>query len=76
MESFSLESMVRGYHVYKDIWISSVGEQQLEKINKICVSYHYLVLTASLASFIASGVTMSDSGPLGSGRDESGLKYQ
>ena len=27
MESFSLESMVRGYHVYKDIWISSVGEE-------------------------------------------------
>ena len=52
-------------------WRAIVG-----KINKICVSYHYLVLTASLASFIASGLTMSDSGPLGSGRDESGLKYR
>lgn len=24
--TFSVESMVRGYHVYKDVWTSSVGE--------------------------------------------------
>ncbi len=24
--SFSIESMIRGYHVYKDIWLASVGE--------------------------------------------------
>ena len=26
-ETFAVESMVRGYHVYKDIWISAVGEE-------------------------------------------------
>ena len=29
MESFSCESMVRGYHVYKDIW-DAVEEQILD----------------------------------------------
>ena len=27
MERFSVESCVRGYHVYKDIWIACVGEE-------------------------------------------------
>ena len=27
MERFSVESCVRGYHVYKDIWTASVGEE-------------------------------------------------
>ena len=27
MSSFSVESMVRGYHVYKDIWDAVVGEE-------------------------------------------------
>ena len=26
-ETFAVESMVRGYHVYKDIWIAAVGEE-------------------------------------------------
>ena len=30
MSSFSVESMVRGYHVYKDIW-DAVGEEFLCK---------------------------------------------
>ena len=27
MEKFSIESCVRGYHIYSDIWEASVGEQ-------------------------------------------------
>ncbi len=27
MTSFSLESMVRGYHIYKYIWIAIVGKE-------------------------------------------------
>ncbi len=27
MEHFAFESCVRGYHVYKDIWEASVGEE-------------------------------------------------
>ena len=27
MASFSVEAMVRGYHVYKDIWTAVVGEE-------------------------------------------------
>ena len=27
METFQLESYVRGYHVYKDIWAAAVGEE-------------------------------------------------
>ena len=32
MASFSIEAMVRGYHVYKDIW-TAVGEQFREVSN-------------------------------------------
>jgi hypothetical protein len=27
METFSIEAMVRGYHVYQDIWNATVGEE-------------------------------------------------
>ena len=27
MEAFSTEAMVRGYHVYQDIWNATVGEE-------------------------------------------------
>ena len=27
MASFSVEAMVRGYHVYKDVWAAVVGEE-------------------------------------------------
>ena len=26
MNSFSVEAMIRGYHVYRDIWDASIGE--------------------------------------------------
>ena len=26
MNSFSVEAMIRGYHVYRDIWAASIGE--------------------------------------------------
>ena len=30
METFSIEAMVRGYHVYQDIWNATVGHCQRE----------------------------------------------
>ena len=26
MDSFSIQAMVRGYHVYRDLWAASIGE--------------------------------------------------
>ena len=31
MASFSVEAMVRGYHIYEDIWTAVVGEEFLCK---------------------------------------------
>lgn len=31
---FSVETMIRGYHIYKDVWKSSVGEQLLCEIEE------------------------------------------
>ena len=48
MERFSVESCVRGYHVCKDIWEASVGEE---------LHRFFVVASAFFSSLFASIVT-------------------
>ena len=34
VESFKVESVVRGYNVYKDVWSASVEQSYLKLVNK------------------------------------------
>ena len=42
MASFSVEAMVRGYHIYKDIWAAVVGEEFPCKREDGTVNFSYV----------------------------------
>ena len=77
--AFSMEAMVRGYHIYRDIWTAVVNEELHCLACSSCVNFAYLPLLANcfdavavVASFTSrtiAGVNFSDSGSLVSGRE-------
>ncbi len=66
MESFSMESMVRGYHVYKDVWEASVGQSGRSST----------LFTSLFAAAMLKAGTILERGPSGFGSTETaGMKY-
>ena len=82
--AFSIETMVRGYHIYRDFWTSVVNEELRCLACSLCVNFVYLplfadcfdavVVAASFASRMVAGVSFSDSGPLVSGRESNDIR--
>ena len=43
MQTFNIEPMVRGYHVYKHIWTAEVGDELPCQVNTANRADHYAV---------------------------------
>ncbi len=72
MTSFSVEAMVRGYHVYRDVWAASIGELLPCEREEGNASDRYAVamasFTDSLQLWTVAGLIHSERDPWGSGR--------
>ena len=63
---FTVEAMVRGYHIYKEIWESSVGEQlicEIEETNRydshaVAVVKSRTVVLTTRSFFLNSSTTL------------------
>ena len=72
-ESHVIEAMVRGYHVYKEIWCAAVGEElscmrEVENYrDPFAVAVSITRFTSALADSMDDDGTVVDRGPRGSG---------
>ena len=68
IDHFSIESCVRGYQVYKDIWEASVGEKL--HATALAVKERYkprFLLSPLLSSLITAREMACDRGPIDTG---------
>ena len=80
MESFEVDSCVRGYHVYQSIWTPMDGEilsyvPLFPFIVPVPSSDSTMALTLLFATSMLDDGTSRDNGPFGDGSTFFGLKY-
>ena len=56
VESFTIDSMIRGYHVYKDVWLSFIGEVLYCHCD--VQNYHDPLVSHGQTSFLAQALSI------------------